>query len=92
MMSSSALFLLALLTIYPALFASLPPPADWLCRLARFLFGLVAIAWLVSWPQSFRTAWSAQELKLGHVSRVSRCWNAGVAPEVSVVFLAALEK
>ena len=25
----------------------------------------------------------AQELKLGHVSRVSRCWNAGVPPEVS---------
>jgi hypothetical protein len=37
-------------------------------------------------------AWIAQELKLEHVSRVSRCWNAGVAPDVSAVFLAALEK
>jgi hypothetical protein len=34
----------------------------------------------------------AQELKLGHASRVSRFWNAGVAPEVSAAFLAALEK
>jgi hypothetical protein len=37
-------------------------------------------------------AWISQDLKLGHVSRVSRCWNAAVAPEVSAAFLAALEK
>ena len=36
-------------------------------------------------------AWIAQEFKLGHVSRVSRCWNPGVPPEVSAAFLAALE-
>lgn len=37
-------------------------------------------------------AWIVQELKLGHVSRVSRCWNAGVPQEVSAAFLAALQK
>ena len=36
--------------------------------------------------------WIAQALKPGHVSRVSRCWNAAVPPEVSAAFLAALEK
>ena len=47
-MSLSALFLFALLTIYLGLFASLLPSADSLRRLTRFLFGLFAIADLVS--------------------------------------------
>jgi hypothetical protein len=61
-------------------------------RLTCFLFGLFAITYLVSGATVVPNAWIAQELKLGHVSRVSRRWNAGVAPEVSAAFLAALEK
>ena len=35
---------------------------------------------------------SAQEHKLGHGSRVNRCWNAGVPTKGSVALLSALEK
>jgi hypothetical protein len=62
------------------------------CRVTRFLFGLFAIIDLVSGATVVANAWIAQKVKLGHASRVSRCWNAGVAPEVSAAFLAALEK
>jgi hypothetical protein len=53
------------------------------------LFGLFASTYLVSGATVAPNAWIAQELKLGHVSR---CWNAGVPPEVSAAILAALEK
>jgi hypothetical protein len=48
------------------------------CRLTRFLFGLFAITSLASGATVVPNVWIAHELKLGHVGRVSRCWNAGV--------------
>jgi hypothetical protein len=50
------------------------------------------LTYLVSGATVVPNPWIAQTLKPGHVSRVSRCWNAGVPPEVSAAFLAALEK
>jgi hypothetical protein len=52
----------------------------------------LAITYLVSGATVVPNAWIAQELKLGHVSRVSHCWNAAVPPKASAGFLAALEK
>lgn len=51
----------------------LPSSADWLRRLTRFWFGLFAITSLVSGATVVPNAWVAQDLKLRHVSRVSRC-------------------
>jgi hypothetical protein len=57
------------------------------CRLTRFLFGLFAITSPMSGATVVPNAWIAQEVKLGHVSRVCRCWNAGIPPEVSAVVI-----
>ena len=67
-------------------------PAPRRRRLTRFLFSLFAITWLVSGATVVLNAWIAQDLKRGHASRASRCWNAGVASKASACFLAAMEK